>query len=138
MAGVVVVTLKFDPIQDRDELLKTVLVAVTWTGNLPFGHASDATFHLWTLATEEHFYLLWPAVLVLAFARGRLGVALVIVGGACVLACAATLVWLRAEPDLADALPTSWVACFVTGAATCLRAERSVAPRGQPAQHSPD
>ena len=41
--GVSVVTLLIDPLGDRDELGKTVLVALTWTGNLPFGHASDAT-----------------------------------------------------------------------------------------------
>ena len=65
VAAVVVVTLLLDPLGDRDQLLKTVVVALTWTGNLPFGHASDATFHLWTLATEEQFYLLWPALLLL-------------------------------------------------------------------------
>ncbi len=74
VAGVVVVTLALDPLGDRDELGKTVLVALTWTGNLPFGHASDATFHLWTLATEEQFYLVWPALLA-ARLRARPGAA---------------------------------------------------------------
>ena len=75
-----------------------MLVALTWTGNLPFGHASDATFHLWTLATEEQFYLFWPAVLALAFARGRVGAALVAVAAACLLACVATLCGWRRRP----------------------------------------
>lgn len=117
VAGVVVVTLAIDPLGDRDELGKTVLVALTWTGNLPFGHASDATFHLWTLATEEQFYLLWPGVLVAAFARGRVRAALLAVAVACVLACVATLLWLGADPDLAYVLPTSWAVCFVIGGA---------------------
>ncbi|MBD3916560.1 acyltransferase [Nocardioides hwasunensis] len=128
VAGVVVVTLLLDPLGDRGELGKTVLVALTWTGNLPFGHASDATFHLWTLATEEQFYLLWPAVLVVAFTRGRVRLALAIVAAACLLACAATLVWLHEAPDLAYALPTSWAVCFVVGGATRILGGRVGAP----------
>ena len=117
VVGVVAVTLVLDPLGDRDELGRTVLVALTWTGNLPFGHASDATFHLWTLATEEQFYLLWPAVLAVAFARGRLRTALGLAAAGCALACVVTLVWLRADPDLAYSLPTSWALCFVIGGA---------------------
>jgi peptidoglycan/LPS O-acetylase OafA/YrhL len=128
VAGAVVVTLLLDPLGDRDELGRTVLVALTWTGNLPFGHASDATFHLWTLATEEQFYLLWPAVLVLASARGRLRLALVLVAVACMLACIATLVWLGDAPDLAYSLPTSWAVCFVVGGATRVLGRHAVVP----------
>ncbi len=126
VAGVVGVTLLLDPLGDRDELGRTVLVALTWTGNLPFGHASDATFHLWTLATEEQFYLLWPAVLVASAARGQVRAALLLVAAACVLACVATLVWLREDPDLAYSLPTSWAVCFVVGGATRALGDRVV------------
>lgn len=128
VAGVVLVTLLLDLLGDRDQLGKTVLVAHTWTGNLPFGHASDGTFHLWTLATEEQFYLLWPAVLVLAFARGRTLLALLVVAAACVLACVATLVWLREDPDLAYSLPTSWAICFVIGGAARILGTRAALP----------
>lgn len=117
VAGVAAVTLLFDPLGDRDKLGKTVLVALTWTANLPFGHASDGTFHLWTLATEEQFYLLWPATLVVAFASGRLKLAFLGAAGTCVLACVATVVWLREAPDLAYSLPTSWATCFIVGGA---------------------
>lgn len=130
VAGVVVVTLLLDPLGDRDELAKTVVVALTWTGNLPFGHASDATFHLWTLATEEQFYLLWPAVLVVAFARDRMRLALLLVAAACLLACIATVVWLREDPDLAYSLPTSWAICFVVGGAARILGHRVVVPAG--------
>lgn len=128
VAGVVVVTLLLDPLGDREELVRTVVVALTWTGNLPFGHASDATFHLWTLATEEQFYLLWPAVLVAASARGRVRLALLLVAAACLLACVATLVWLREDPDLAYSLPTSWAVCFVIGGAARVLGRRAVVP----------
>lgn len=117
VAGVVVVTLLLDPLGDRDRLGTTVLVALTWTGNLPLGHPSEATYHLWTLATEEQFYLIWPAVLVAAFARGRVRTALLLASGLCLLACVATVLWLAEDPDLAYALPTSWALCFVIGGA---------------------
>ena len=68
-----------------------MLFALTWTGNLPFAHASDATFHLWTLATEEQFYLLWPAVLLLGLAARRVGAVLGATAAACLLACVATV-----------------------------------------------
>ncbi|WP_426245117.1 acyltransferase family protein [Nocardioides sp. LHG3406-4] len=128
VAGVVLVTVTLDPLGDRAELGKTVLVALTWTGNLPFGHASDATFHLWTLATEEQFYLFWPAVLAIAFARRRVGTAVLVVAGLCLAACLATVLWLREDPDLAYALPTSWALCFVVGAATRLLQHRLSVP----------
>jgi peptidoglycan/LPS O-acetylase OafA/YrhL len=124
VAGVVVVTLVLDPLGDRDELLKTVAVALTWTADLPFGHASDATFHLWTLALEEQFYLLWPTVLVLAHARHRVDTALAATAAACLLGCVATVVWLRADPDLAYSLPTSWAVCFVIGGAARVHRDR--------------
>lgn len=128
VAAVVLVTVTLDPLHDRGELVRTVLAALTWTGDLPFGHGSDATFHLWTLATEEQFYLLWPALLAIAFTRGRVRIALVGTAALCLLACLATVLWLRADPDLAYALPTSWAVCFVIGAAARLGQHRLVAP----------
>lgn len=128
VVGVVVVTLLLDPLDDRDELLRTVVVALTWTGNLPFDQGSDATFHLWTLATEEQFYLVWPALLAAAFVRRRVGLALALAGAASLAACVATVLWLRESPDLAYALPTSWAGCFVIGAATRVLADRVVVP----------
>lgn len=124
LAGVVLVTLLLDPLGDRDELVKTVVVGLTWTADLPFGHASDATFHLWTLALEEQFYLLWPTVLLVAFARRRVGTALALVAAVCLVACLATVAWLRTDPDLAYSLPTSWAVCFVIGGAARVHADR--------------
>jgi peptidoglycan/LPS O-acetylase OafA/YrhL len=117
VTGVVLVTLALDPIGDRARLGHTVLVALTWTANLPFAHPSQATFHLWTLATEEQFYLLWPGVLAAAYASNRVGSRLLAVGAACLAACLASTWWARADPDLAYALPTSWAGCFAIGAA---------------------
>jgi len=116
-----VVTLVFDPLGERDKLLRTAVVLVTFTGNLPIGGVSPAAFHSWTLATEEQFYLLWPALLAFAWVRNRTGAVLVVAALAALAACTATLIWLWPNADNAYALPTSWFVCFVIGAATRLK-----------------
>lgn len=132
VAGIVVVTLLFDPLGDRGSLPRDVLIALTWTGNLPRLTPDGATFHLWTLATEEQFYLVWPVLLALAFRRRLVLVLLATATIACLAAAALTVLWLRAEPDLAYALPTSWAVCFVIGAASRVLAVRAVVPSWAP------
>lgn len=132
VAGVALVTVLLDPLGDRGALPRDVLVALTWTGNLPHLTPDGATFHLWTLATEEQFYLVWPVLLALAFRRRLVLVLLATATIACLAAAALTLLWLRAEPDLAYALPTSWAVCFVIGAASRVLAVRAVVPSWAP------
>jgi len=58
----------------RDQLravLSDLPGLLTFTGNLPIGGISPAAFHSWTLATEEQFYLLWPAFLLVAMRLSR-------------------------------------------------------------------
>ncbi|MFS8097477.1 acyltransferase [Lentzea alba] len=116
-----IVTLVFDPLGERDKLVRTVAVLLTFTGNLPISGVSPAAFHGWTLATEEQFYLLWPALLAFAWTRNKVGAALAVTALAALAACTATLVWLWPNADNAYALPTSWFVCFVIGAAVRLK-----------------
>lgn len=100
----------------RHEILRTVVVAMTYTMNLGFfDRGSDALRHLWTLATEEQFYIVWPALLAFAYRRGRvraiISVALVLVLAACVL----TIVATAPETQKVYTLPTSWAAAMVLG-----------------------
>ncbi len=54
----------------RLELAATLLF---FRNYLPIQHGSYATGHLWSLAVEEHFYMLWPGLLVLglSFIKNR-------------------------------------------------------------------
>jgi peptidoglycan/LPS O-acetylase OafA/YrhL len=53
-----------------------IAFAGTYTLNIaaasqPYGHFGGVLGHLWSLAAEEQFYLLWPPLLVLCLRRGR-------------------------------------------------------------------
>ena len=71
---------------------KLISTGVTYGGMLA---ANSPFVHLWSLAVEEQFYLLWPLLLVgvLAVARGRRGVVIAFTTVA-TLASAAWMAWL--------------------------------------------
>jgi peptidoglycan/LPS O-acetylase OafA/YrhL len=118
------VTLTVDPLGERPELVRTIAVALTYTADLPFHHGSAAMFHLWTLGVEEQFYLVWPALLLIAWMRRFVAVAVVLATAASFSACAATLAWASPDVELAYPLPTTWAVCLLLGAATRLALEK--------------
>ncbi|MCC2336356.1 acyltransferase family protein [Cellulomonas wangsupingiae] len=127
VVGFVLVTLTLDPLGDSGTLPRTVAVSLTYTANLPYVGlvgVSPAIYHLWTLATEEQFYLLWPLVIVLAARARRLRTGLVLAGAASAALCVLTVVWFRDDPDAAYPLATSWIGCFVIGAASRVTQDR--------------
>lgn len=127
VAALVVVTLTLDPLDDATTLPRTVAVALTWTANVPhvgLVGVSAATYHLWTLATEEQFYVVWPLVVLLAVRARRLRTGLVLAAVVTAGLCAATVWWFRADPDAAYPLATSWLLCFVVGAACRVAQDR--------------
>ena len=119
-----IVELATDFLGDRSKGIVgyTVLAGLGYLKDLPLPFdVSMAIGPLWTLAVEEQFYLIWPALLVLALRRNRQGrligfsaaVALFLMS-ASVLAMAALAPQLH---SLVYALPTTWGLGLIVGAA---------------------
>jgi peptidoglycan/LPS O-acetylase OafA/YrhL len=107
----------WNPLRDRALLWHTAVIALTYTMDVP-GHwiVSDALGHLWTLATEEQFYLLWPLLLAFAIRRGAVRSVAWAAAAGCLLLCLASVV--IAEPRVYRVYdwPTCWSACLLIGA----------------------
>lgn len=132
LAGYVVVEGVLGVFAGPSQVPWTLFSALTYTSNLPcLPHGSGAFFHLWTLATEEQFYLLWPAALAAAWRwrRVRLLVAAGVLGS--LLLCAATIGYQWPDVARVYALPTSWSVALFVGCA--LRLGRDRASRALPA-----
>lgn len=87
---------------------------LAWVGNLTFTsnyfHGSQSSNHLWSLAVEEQFYLLWPAVFVWRRPQRDWRLCLLILGSACGLAVFNRLAWSHpfSESELVRGLFHEW------------------------------
>lgn len=124
MVVVLAVMATIDPLHDRHLLVATALVAFTWTSDLPLLRHSAATFHLWTLAVEEQFYLGWPLVMMAPITRRRPSVVLGVVLVSTVVLAALTVWALGDSVDVAYSLPTPWLSSLVIGGAAAFAWDR--------------
>jgi peptidoglycan/LPS O-acetylase OafA/YrhL len=124
LAVIAVVTIVADPLDQRDGLVRTLIIGLTYTGNLPIDLGNSTIDHLWTLATEEQFYLVWPLLLTLAVPRRRTGPILLAVAAAVLLVLVVTVI--GAEPNVEDIYryPASWSLALVIGAAAQIWSDR--------------
>lgn len=117
LAGFAVIEGVWNILGDRVEIVRSVIVGMTYTMNIPgFGHGSDALSHLWTLATEEQFYLVWPALLLLGMKRWGPRKTVAIATAGVLALCAATIWVAHAEVIKVYTLPTSWASAMLIGA----------------------
>ena len=116
----------FDATGERHRTGIAILLGISYTMNLPWigDKGSPDLNHLWTLATEEQFYLLWPLLLLIALRR-RLVVPLLVVAAVAVMgALAMTLAQHAPEYVTVYTWPASWAVALVIGAAARLSAPR--------------
>jgi peptidoglycan/LPS O-acetylase OafA/YrhL len=105
----------------RSEILPSVIAALTYTMNIPgLPHGSSAVSHLWTLATEEQFYLVWPAIIAAGVRFRKTRWVVGICGILALLVSAATIAVVWPEVERVYSLPTSWAVAMIIGAAANL------------------
>lgn len=108
---------------------QTLIAALLYIKDFPLPFdVSAAIAPLWTLALEEQFYLLWPAALVWAISRKRIGRLIAWSSAGILLCMVVTVVAVSIKwPDKLNhvySLPTTFGVALVAGGATYLYRER--------------
>lgn len=108
--------------RDSNPLLSLV-VGIGYVANVPGIHLGSGLGHLWTLAVEEQFYLVWPVLLIIALRKAKVGAVIAsILAISMVLTSAALL--LAPTTATVYTLPTSWVPALIIGAASRMYLEQ--------------
>jgi peptidoglycan/LPS O-acetylase OafA/YrhL len=113
-----VATLLWDDGVTHRQLAANVGAALLYLGDFPnLVNMTGPIGHLWTLAIEEQFYIVWPVLLWLAYRMTRrLGVVAVAVAVALTAVCLCTLALSAAPADIYE-LVTTWASSIAIGGA---------------------
>ena len=101
-------------VKNTTDVAQSVGLAVFYLANFHLS-INPSIGHLWTLSTEEQFYLIWPALLLLGLRNRRLGTVLSITTAAIAFLLASTVILVQ-PTDYLYPLPSSWALCLVIGA----------------------
>ncbi len=101
----------------RGMIPRSLAVALSYTANIPgFSHGSPSISHLWTLANEEQFYLIWPIIMTFGLKWKKLPVFVIL---SSILMFFGLFFTINTAPngDLAEiyTLPTSWTIAMIIG-----------------------
>lgn len=94
----------------RSNLLRDLGIAIGYLSDIPGLAMSPFLGHLWSLAVEEQFYLIWPALIAFAFVLHRYWPAFAILGG--LIVAVSALAWVLGYPGAG-----TWPVAILVGAA---------------------
>ncbi len=120
-----VITFIWNPLRaDRGHAFGVVLTGLTYTANIPSLPQGGALGHLWTLATEEQFYLVWPILLALGMRYRRMKLFALIAAVGALAGLVLELWWKSGHIVEIYTMPFSWALAIVIGAVARLGRDR--------------
>jgi len=117
LAVYALITLTINPDHDTRSVPKSILIGLFYISNYPHIEISNALGHLWTLATEEQFYIVWPVILAIGVKIRSLAVVLILSAIAIVGTLIYSLNYYDPRFGFVYKLPTSWAIAMIIGAA---------------------
>jgi len=125
LVAFVIVDGLIDLLGQRDRVPLTMAVALTYTADLPLGVSmAESMGHLWTLAIEEQFYLLWPLALVIALGAKKLGATIALGFAITTVALMTSIAIAAPEVERIYGLPSSWASAMLIGAGARIYRDR--------------
>lgn len=125
LAVYALITFIWDPLSEgHRHAIGGLLTGVTYTANLPNLPHGLALGHLWTLATEEQFYLIWPILLALGVRFGLVKLFAAIAAFGVLAGLLLELWWKSGNVTAIYTMPFSWALAIVMGAVARLSQNR--------------
>lgn len=116
LVGYALLTFTADPIAEgHRHAVWGLLTGLTYTANIPVLPHGVALGHLWTLATEEQFYLFWPVLLALGVRFRRIRAFTVVAAAGVLAGLLFELWWKSGNVTAIYTMPFSWALAIIVG-----------------------